>query len=357
MAFNTNDTERARITSGGNVGIGTTSPSEKLHILGSNAALQVEESGGALIKLRAGGTGYFGTYNNTNLAFVTNSTERMRITSGGNLLIGNTSGTSTLEIEKTTTTGSGFKLRRNLSSGSMDSPLVNIVEDSQYADETTLRIQNDGSGDIINVFDGTTEVFTILDGGNVEIQGSLQVGVDDTGYDVTFYGDTSGQFLQWDASENRLEFKDSVRADFGTGSDMRIYHDGSDSYIEQAGNGSLVIYNSNNGADIRLRCDDGSGGVATYLTLDGSQTTINLQQIVLIGTTVNSGVYKLDVAGKQRVQSVLELDDVLTLNAISTPSDPAANKSSIYMDSSDGAIKVKINVGGTVVTRTIASFE
>ena len=63
------------------------------------------------------------------------------------------------------------------------------------------------------------------------------------------------------------------------------------------------------------------------------------------------------MAGKQRVQSVLELEDVLTLNAISTPSDPAAGKSSIYMDSSDGAIKCKINVGGSVVTRTIASFE
>ena len=57
------------------------------------------------------------------------------------------------------------------------------------------------------------------------------------------------------------------------------------------------------------------------------------------------------------MQSVLELDDVLTLNQISTPADPASGKSSIYMDSADGAIKVKINVGGTVVTRTIASFE
>ena len=57
------------------------------------------------------------------------------------------------------------------------------------------------------------------------------------------------------------------------------------------------------------------------------------------------------------MQSVFELDDVLTLNQISTPADPASGQSSIYMDSADGAIKVKINVGGTVVTRTIASFE
>ena len=75
----------------------------------------------------------------------------------------------------------------------------------------------------------------------------------------------------------------------------------------------------------------------------------------LIGTTTDSG-YKLDVNGTQRVQDVLELDDVLTLNAISTPDDPIDGKSSIYMDSVDGDIKVKINVGGVVVTRTIVSY-
>ena len=77
---------------------------------------------------------------------------------------------------------------------------------------------------------------------------------------------------------------------------------------------------------------------------------------LLIATTTDSG-YKLDVNGTQRVQDVLELDDVLTLNAISTPDDPADGKSSIYMDSADGNIKVKINVGGEVVTRTIASYD
>ena len=127
----------------------------------------------------------------------------------------------------------------------------------------------------------------------------------------------------------------------GNSTDLRLYHDGSNSYINDIGTGSLIITSSQ----------------TTFQTSGANRMIINSAGNVLIGTTVDSGVYKLDVAGKARVQSVLELDDVLTLNQISTPADPASGKSSIYMDSADGAIKVKINVGGTVVTRTIASFE
>jgi hypothetical protein len=129
-------------------------------------------------------------------------------------------------------------------------------------------------------------------------------------------------------------------------------------------NGAYVYYNStNNTFNIstgttsftdRLTINRNTGETTLTGLLTG--TSANFSGNVSIGGTAGA-VYKLDIVGKQRVQSVLELDDVLTLNAISTPSDPASGKSSIYMDSADGAIKVKINVGGTVVTRTIASFE
>jgi len=152
-------------------------------------------------------------------------------------------------------------------------------------------------------------------------------------------------------------FPDNSSINFGTTlGDLKITHDGSNSIINN-GTGALVLRQSVDDGDLLLQCDDGSGGTTAYITLDGSETEIHLHKPVGIGTTNPDTAYKLDVAGKVQVQSVLELDDVLTLNAISTPADPAAGKSSIYMDSSDGAIKVKINVGGTVVTRTIASYE
>jgi hypothetical protein len=89
--------EIARFDSTG-LGIGTSSPSEKLSLLGSNAAIQVEESGGSLIKIRAGGTGFIGTYNVTDLAFVTNSAEKIRIDTNGNLGIANSSPSQKLDV-------------------------------------------------------------------------------------------------------------------------------------------------------------------------------------------------------------------------------------------------------------------
>ena len=48
--------------------------------------------------------------------------------------------------------------------------------------------------------------------------------------------------MVWDKSDNALEFADSTKATFGTGADLAIYHDGSNSYIDDAsGTGSLIV--------------------------------------------------------------------------------------------------------------------
>ena len=82
--------------SGSNVGIGTSSPSYGLHLASSTdaqAAGQFERTGGAVVRIQPEGfDAKFGTFSNTPLEFMTNSTERMRIDSSGNLLVGKTSG-------------------------------------------------------------------------------------------------------------------------------------------------------------------------------------------------------------------------------------------------------------------------
>jgi hypothetical protein len=60
--------------------------------------------------------------------------------------------------------------------------------------------------------------------------------------DISFYEDTGTTAkLTWSASNEDLNFADNVKATFGASDDLQIYHDGSNSYIEDAGAGVLFI--------------------------------------------------------------------------------------------------------------------
>ena len=72
----------------------------------------------------------------------------------------------------------------------------------------------------------------------------------------------------------------------GTGGDLQIYHDGTDSWIENTTVGDLYIGNNGDGKDVIIVCDDGSGAITPYITLDGSATSVSISQAVTMSSTL-----------------------------------------------------------------------
>jgi hypothetical protein len=107
--LNESVSEKMRIDSSGNVGIGTTSPSDTAN----RVTLELNDTWGGRIRNSSGGTAnsewsistsnmaLFGTIVSQPLAFTTNNLERMRIDSSGNVGIGTSSPTQKLEVSGT----------------------------------------------------------------------------------------------------------------------------------------------------------------------------------------------------------------------------------------------------------------
>lgn len=75
--------------------------------------------------------------------------------------------TALLHLSQTFTTGEALRVIRDLTASSTDSPLVNLIQDHTGDDQIALRVQQDGTGNILSLFDGGSEVVKVADGGVV----------------------------------------------------------------------------------------------------------------------------------------------------------------------------------------------
>jgi len=132
IKLGSNNIERLRIDSSGNVGIGTSSPNDSLEILKSGgASIRLSETSNRYVKI----TGYAeGTANGSTMAFstvqsgTTTLTERMRIDSDGNVGIGKPSNLgAALHIDPATNVSTTF-----------GSPLVKVGGDNSWASTGSL---------------------------------------------------------------------------------------------------------------------------------------------------------------------------------------------------------------------------
>ena len=69
-------------------------------------------------------------------------------------------------------------------------------------------------------------------------------------------------------SGNNLNFGDNGKVRLGNSADLQLYHDGSNSYIDNS-TGSLLIRNTNDNYHVIIQSDNGGGGLADYFRAKG----------------------------------------------------------------------------------------
>ena len=171
ITFFGNTVEYARFNGNGNLGIGTTSPTSQLHVVG-NVQLYGTSGGNININTAASGNGdisfdgsTFTIVSNSSSAPIvlsTNSTERMRIISNGNVGIGTSSPGVKLDVIGGVRSFSSAGNYGLITNGSFQAV-------GDHGGTFMLDLDNTGAADLVNVKKSGTSRFYIKNDGNVGI--------------------------------------------------------------------------------------------------------------------------------------------------------------------------------------------
>ena len=166
-----------------------------------------------------------------------------------------------------------------------------------YAKDFTVK-NNDGTETMINAdVDGGVQLYynngqrLSTSNTGVGVTGLLaagqlsSIGPSTFSDDVTLTG--ASYNVVWDSSDNALEFADNAKAVFGAGSDLSIYHDGSNSYVKDTGTGDLMLQGVN------VRIQGATTGNNMFVGVDNGASTLYYQNAAKLATT-STGI---DVTG------------------------------------------------------------
>ena len=93
---------------------------------------------------------------------------------------------------------------------------------------------------------------------------------------------------------NNLRFGDNIRATFGAGDDLKLYHDSSNSYIEDAGTGSLIVRATNlqinNAGNTQNYISATDGGSAVFYHAGNAKLSTESTGINVTGSVTCDGL-------------------------------------------------------------------
>jgi len=130
--------------------------------------------------------------------------------------------------------------------------------------------------------------------GDIDARNVVVAGVGTFTDDVKFIGALSGRDLQWDKSDNTLEFLDYTAAKFGTDNDLTIYHNAgnNNSYITESGSGALIV----GGSDLYLQDVDSGTGHYYVICATGGRVQLNYDNSERFRTTTSGGTLTGDLS-------------------------------------------------------------
>lgn len=256
-------TEAMRIDSDGNVGIGTTSPTDLLTLNATTPALDFLSSGTGKATILSGSGGALAFY--TGGVFSGSGSERMRIDSSGNLLVGRTSATL----------GGGNGANFQIGSGS-------------NAAGMTIHSGTSSTGDI-QFSDGTS--------GNASYRGLIR------------YDHSSDQLQFWSAATTRMRLENNgnllVAASTAGGTGGWTFY--------PAGSGSspyLVINKTNGGSTsaIAFQVSGSTKGSITYTSTSTSYNTTSDYRLKENVTDVTDGITRVKQLAPKRFNFIADAD-------------------------------------------------
>ena len=251
-----------RVNSNSNVGIGHDNPTAKLDIKPSSGDADLTLRT-ATQTLRLDQNSIRTTTSNDLTLFTSGNTAQFVLDSGGGVGIGTNSPTGKFNSYISATR----QLTHNGNGGDLS-----IISDNNST--PVMYIKGTGTADLFNVYDNTTEVFSIADGGNVTITGT----VSGTGFASTTSVNGTGDSGLGIVSGGRLGFDES-----GTRSWTVKAAGGNLAFASGDGNGSLT-FNSNR---LLTVADEGTGNGLDADTVDSLEASQFLRSDA--SDTYNSG--------------------------------------------------------------------
>jgi len=219
---------------------------------------------------------------------------------------------------------------------------TNVSKDLRL--DNSVNLQLGGGGNMSMSHDGSNALFSNATG-NLTIQTSTDDGdvilqSDDGSGGVTPYLTLDGS-AGYTTAQKRIRFDDDVTLALGTSPDTLISSNGSNTFFDQNIGNMFFRVNTDNGS-IHFQADDGSGGLAGYLDIDGTNEVIDIFKDVYL--TATKKLY-LDTGGDTYIlESATDIMDFYVGNQLFLRLDETNNVVHIPRDADQATFKM--GVGG-----------